>query len=250
MVPGLEYVAAFGGGIVSFLSPCVLPLVPAYLSVVSGVGTQDIVTSSSDNIKKLALSTTLFILGFAIVFTALGLTVSAIGASINSYKPLLVRVSGVVLLLMAAFLLASVFLKLPWLYQEKRFHPQLSRFGLFASPIAGMAFAFGWTPCIGPILASVLAVAATSGKATQGAILLISYSLGLGVPFLVTGLAFSKLVGAFAFIKRHFTVLTSISAGVLALFGILLSLNDFSWITIHLENLATSIGLGSLNKLG
>ncbi len=250
MVPGLEYVVAFGGGVVSFLSPCVLPLVPAYLSVVSGVETKDIVSSSASNMKRIAISTGLFILGFGLVFTALGLTVSVLGASITAYKPLLIRVSGIVLLAMSAFLIASLSLKLPWLYQEKRFHPQLSKFGLFASPIAGMAFAFGWTPCIGPILASVLTVAATSGKATQGALLLVSYSLGLGVPFLITGLAFSKFVGAFAFIKRHFTVLTASSALVLAVFGVLLSINEFSWMTIHLESLANSIGLGALNRLG
>ncbi len=250
MVPELEYVAAFGGGVVSFLSPCVLPLVPAYLSVVSGVETKEIVSSSTHNMKRIAISTSLFVLGFGSVFTVLGLTVSALGSSVNAYKPLLVRASGVVLLIMAVFLVASVYLKLPWLYQEKRFHPQLSKFGLLASPIAGMAFAFGWTPCIGPILASVLTVAATNGKATQGALLLISYSLGLGVPFLITGLAFSRLVGAFAFIKRHFTVLTSGSAFVLAVFGVLLSINEFSWVTIHLEGLANSIGLGALNRLG
>lgn len=234
---------------VSFLSPCVLPLVPAYLSVVSGVETREIVSSNNENLKRIALSTGLFILGFGLVFTLLGLTASAIGESIFSHRTLLVRVSGGVLIAMAAFLLASVFLKLPWLYQEKRFHPPLSKFGSFAAPVAGMAFAFGWTPCIGPILASVLSIAATSGKATQGAALLASYSLGLGVPFLVTGLAFTRLVGAFSWIKRHFTFLTVISATILALFGILLSIDQFSWVTIHMQNLATSIGLGGLNTI-
>jgi cytochrome c-type biogenesis protein len=250
MAIGVGYIAAFGGGIVSFLSPCVLPLVPAYLSVVSGLDTKEITSGDSRDLRKIALSTALFIAGFGAVFVVLGLSASALGRAVFSHHTLITRISGVLLIVMAVFLISSVFLKLPWLYQEKRFHPRLAHLGNFAAPVAGMAFGFGWTPCIGPILGSVLTLASIQGKTLQGGLLLGAYSLGLGIPFLITGLAFAKVAGALAWVKRHFTVITASSATVLGLFGVLLALNDFTWITAHLQSYATSVGLGSLNSVG
>ncbi len=250
MAIGVGYVAAFGGGIVSFLSPCVLPLVPAYLSVVSGLDTKEITSGEPKDLRRIALSTVLFIAGFSAVFVALGLSASALGRAIFSQHTLITRISGVFLIAMAVFLVSSVFLKLPWLYQEKRFHPRLANLGHFAAPVAGMAFGFGWTPCIGPILGSVLTLASIQGQAAQGALLLATYSLGLGVPFLITGLAFAKVAGALAWIKQHFTVITTASAAILGVFGILLTLNDFTWVTAHLQSYATAVGLGSLNNVG
>lgn len=122
---------------------------------------------------------------------------------------LLTRVSGLLVLAMALFLLGSLIVRAPWLYQERRFHPDLSRFGPLAVPVAGVAFGFGWTPCIGPVLCSVLAVAAARGDTLRGATLLAAYSAGRGIPFLATGLAYSRLSAAFAFVKRHFTGITS-----------------------------------------
>lgn len=247
---GVGYVAAFGGGVLSFLSPCVLPLVPAYLSVVSGVDTKEIVSGDSRDLRKIAFSTSLFILGFGAVFVALGLSASLVGRVIFKNHVLVTRVSGVVLVAMALFLLASVTLRLPWLFREKRFHPPLARFGDFAAPIAGMAFGFGWTPCIGPILASVLAMASIQGHALQGGLLLAAYSLGLGVPFLATGLAFAKVAGALTWVKQHFSLITATSAVVLGVFGVLLVMDDFTWITAHLQQYASSVGLSSLNSVG
>jgi cytochrome c-type biogenesis protein len=244
------YIAAFGGGVVSFLSPCVLPLVPAYLSIVSGVDAREITSGESRDLGKIAYTTGLFVIGFGVVFVALGLSASALGRVILHDRVILTRVSGAVLLAMAAFLIASVTLRLPWLFQERRFHPRLAKLGGFAPPVAGIAFGFGWTPCIGPILGSVLTLASLQGHTIQGGLLLGAYSLGLGVPFLITGLAFAKLAGAFAWMKRHFNLLTGASAVVLGLFGVLLVLNDFTWVTTQLQSFASSIGLGALNSVG
>lgn len=243
------YVVAFGGGVISFLSPCVLPLVPAYLSVVSGFDAQEIASGGTKQLTRVSTSTLLFIAGFTLVFTLFGLSASAIGQLLIHHKVVINEIGGVVLVVMGLFLLVSERYHWSVFSREVRFHPQLSRLGVFAAPVAGMAFAFGWTPCIGPILGSVFAVAATQSHLTQGAFLLIAYSLGLGVPFLITGLVLTRAVGVFAVIKRHFTLLTSISAVLLILFGILLAFNDFTWIIAHLESAASSMGLSWLNTI-
>ena len=160
------------------------------------------------------------------------------------------RIAGLLLLAFALFILGSLVLQAPWLYQEKRFHPTLSRFGPFAAPIAGAAFGFGWTPCIGPILGSVLAVAATSGHAAEGGLLLASYSAGLGLPFLATGLAFGRLTTAFSWVRRHFGAITIASAVSLAFFGILLTLNRLTWVTSQLQTALGHVGLRGLVSLG
>jgi cytochrome c-type biogenesis protein len=151
---------------------------------------------------------------------------------------------------MALFLLASLVLKSPWLYQEKKWHPQLDRFGPFAAPVAGVAFGFGWTPCIGPVLTSVLAIAASSGEAGRGAALLVAYSAGLAVPFLAAALALDRFAGAFGVVKRHFAGITAASAVVLAVFGVLLALDRMSLVTTYTQSALSSIGLGGLLGLG
>lgn len=246
------YVIAFGGGVISFLSPCVLPLVPAYLSVVTGVDVAELrggVTTKVDTARVLR-TTLLFIAGFSLVFILLGLSATAIGKVLYADHVLLTRISGVILIAMGAFLLGSQFLKLPWLYSEKRFHPRMAALGPYGAPVAGMAFAFGWTPCIGPILSSVLSIAASQGKATEGALLLAFYSLGLGVPFVATGLGFSKLESSFNWIKRHFAGFTILSSSALIIFGILLAFNRFVILTQQLSNLMTFLHLGNLITLG
>ncbi|MHB8190953.1 MAG: cytochrome c biogenesis CcdA family protein [Ferrimicrobium sp.] len=243
------YAVAFGGGVISFLSPCVLPLVPAYLSVVSGLEASDIAAGGTRQLTRVSASTLLFIAGFTVVFTLFGLSASAIGQTLVHHKVVIDQISGTVLIVMAIFLVVAQNSSLSLFYREKRFHPNLSRFGIFAAPVAGMAFAFGWTPCIGPILGSVFAVAATQSKLAQGAALLATYSLGLGVPFLITGLLLTRAVSVFAVVKRHFALLTNLSALVLVVFGVLLISNDFTWVLVHLQELASRLGLSALNRL-
>lgn len=234
----VSYFAAFGGALESFLSPCVLPLVPAYLSIITGLDVTRTEDRSRHQMVRVARDTGLFILGFSAVFILLGLSATSIGRVLFRNQVALTRISGLVVLAMALFILGSLIVRAPWLYREKRLHPDLSRFGPFAAPAAGVAFGFGWTPCIGPVLTSILALAASRGDIGHGATLLAVYSAGLGVPFLVTGLAFSRVAGALRFIRRHFTAVTMASASSLAFFGALLVLDKMVWLTARIHPVA------------
>jgi cytochrome c-type biogenesis protein len=234
-VASAGYLAAFAGGVVSFVSPCVLPLVPAYLSVVTGLETAELTHDVRRHAWRVTRDTGLFIVGFSAVFIALGLTATAAGQALVRHQAVLTRASGLIVLAMGLFLAGSLVLRLPWLYQDFRFQPRLSRYGPLTSLVAGAAFGFGWTPCIGPLLGSVLAVAATRGRAVDGAGLLAAYSLGLGLPFLATGLAFGRLLGVFGWIRRHSAGITLAAALVLAGFGVLLTLDRLTWITSEVQ---------------
>jgi cytochrome c-type biogenesis protein len=246
----VSYLAALGGGVVSFLSPCVLPIVPAYLSVITGLDVAEVKEGDRRHLPRIAWHTGLFIAGFSSVFILLGLTATALGKGVTRHQELLTRVSGVLVVAMALYMLGSLVLKAPGLYQERRWHPQLSRFGPFAAPVAGIAFGFGWTPCIGPVLGAVLTKAATAHTAAQGGVLLLFYSLGLGIPFLATGLAFGRLAGALNWVKRHSAGVTATSAVALGFFGVLLVMDRFTWLTQNLQSGLTHIGLGRLLTLG
>ena len=246
----LSLLGAFVGGLVSFLSPCVLPVVPAYVSVVTGLSVTSVQEGGRSHLGQVLKTSLGFVLGFSAVFVVLGLSVTAVGQALLGRRELLTRISGLVVLAMALFLLASLILKAPWLYQEKRWHPSLDRFGPFAAPVAGIAFGFGWTPCIGPVLTSVLAFAAGSGEVGRGAAMLIAYSAGLAVPFLAAALALDRFAGAFDIVKRHFFGITVTSAVVLAAFGVLLAFNRMSLVTTATQSLLSSIGLGGLLGLG
>ena len=242
--------AAFGAGIVSFLSPCVLPIVPGYLSVITGLDIADLEQGRRDQMWRIGRNTGLFVLGFGTVFVAMGISASALGRTLFDNQVLLTRISGVVILAMALFVLGSMFVQAPWLYSEHRFHPNLTRYGSAAAPVAGVAFGFGWTPCIGPVLTSVLAIAASDGRESRGALLLAVYSLGLGLPFLVTGLAFGRVAGAMTWVKRHFVGITAVSAGFLAVFGVILIFNQMTWLTGEIRDGFEAVGLDRLVELG
>ncbi len=251
----IGYLAAFGGGVISFLSPCVLPIVPACLSVVTGL---DITTVSSTSdrqerqrhLARVARDTGLFVLGFGVVFVTLALSATAVGKALFDDKLLLLRISGAVVCVMGLFLVAGMLTKSVTLQREYRFHPALARLGPLAAPVAGAAFGFGWTPCLGPVLASIVTVAATSASVGHSALLLSLYSLGLGLPFLAVGLLFGQLSGALAWVRRHTAAITITSASVMVAFGVLLFLNRLSWVTSELETGLRAIGLGRLVNLG
>ena len=241
---------AFGGGIVSFLSPCVLPIVPGYLSLVTGVSVGELSGGDSRNLTRIAVNTGLFIAGFTVVFTLLFLTTTAVSDVIFRNQDVLTRVAGGLVLLMALYLAGSQLVTAPGVYRELRFHPHLERFGPLAAPIAGAAFGLGWTPCIGPVLGSVLTVAATEDDTVRGAVLLVAYSLGLGVPFLVTGLALGRLTRVLGWFKRHSRAITLASAALLGAFGVVLLLNRLPWVTARLQQALDSVGLDELVTLG
>jgi cytochrome c-type biogenesis protein len=246
----LAYLAAFGGGVVSFLSPCVLPLVPGYLSMVTGLDLAELQDDSRVHVRRIVATTALFIAGFGAVFVALGLSASSFGQLLRDHQSVLTRISGTIMFGMALFLLGSLFLRAPWLYQEKRFHPQLGRFGVAAPAVAGAAFGFGWSPCIGPILGSILGIAANQDRVWAGGTLLVAYSLGLGLPFLVTGLALGRVGGALGWVKRHFPLIVGASAVVLGGFGILLMFDELSRLSLHLQRWLTDAHLEWLVNLG
>ena len=250
MAANVNDLVAFGGGIVSFASPCVLPVVPAYLSVVTGLDVAALERGRERQTLRIARDTLLFIAGFGVVFVLLGVSATAVGSDVVRNHALLTRISGGIVVAMAAFLAGTVVLNMPALYGEVRFHIDASRFGPFAAPIAGAAFGFGWTPCIGPVLQSVLAVALTDRGIGNGAILLAFYSLGLGVPFLIVGCGIGTAAGALKVVKRHLRAITLGSSALLACLGVLLILNRFSWLTSELETIMRDIGLGKLIKLG
>jgi cytochrome c-type biogenesis protein len=246
----LAYLAAFGGGVISFLSPCVLPLVPGYLSLVTGLDIATLEDDSSAHAKRIVGTTSLFIAGFGTVFVLLGLSASAIGETLIDKQVILTRISGAVMLAMALFLLGSMFLRAPWFYQEKRFHPNLREYGVAAPLIAGAAFGFGWSPCFGPILGSILGIAASQQRMWAGASLLAVYSIGLGVPFLVTGLALQRVAGATSWVKRHFPAIVVGSAIVLGAFGLLLMFDELSRLSGDLQRALEGAHLDWIVNLG
>jgi cytochrome c-type biogenesis protein len=246
----LAYFAAFGGGVVSFLSPCVLPLLPGYLSIVTGLDLGELQDESRVHIRRIVTTTASFVAGFGAVFVALGLSATSLGQLLRDHQSVLTRLSGTVMLAMALFLLGSLFLRAPWLYQEKRFHPQLGRFGDAAPAIAGVAFGFGWSPCIGPILGSILGIAANQHRVWAGGTLLAVYSLGLGLPFLISGLLLSRIGGALGWVKRHFVLIVGGSAIVIGAFGLLLMFDELSRLSLNLQTWLTDAHLEWLVQLG
>jgi cytochrome c-type biogenesis protein len=249
-VSPLAYFLAFGGGVISFLSPCVLPLVPGYLSIVTGLDITTLREESRRYNGEIVRTTGLFILGFGTVFVILGLSASAVGSALAGQQDLLTRVSGAVMLGFALFLAGSVFLRAPWLYGELRFHPKLARYGRAAPVMMGVAFAFGWTPCLGPVLGSILTIAADSQRAWAGATLLGAYTLGLGLPFLACGLALGRLTGALDWVKRHMSAIVVMSAAVMVVFGLLLLFNLLSRANAEVTKVLDAVHLSWLVNLG
>ena len=229
---------AFGAGALSFLSPCVLPIVPGYLAVLAGFGPAGTATGSAavaPDRRRLLRNAGLFCAGFSAVFVALGLTATAAGQVLVRHQALLTRLGGAAVLLMAVYLLGSLVARSPRLYGERRFHPRLRVSGAVAAPLAGAAFAFGWSPCFGPVLGSVLAVAATQGRALAGAVLLTAYSAGFAVPFLASGLLYERLTPLLRRMRRATPAITVGTAAVLVALGVLLVTDQLALLSARLQ---------------
>ncbi len=241
------FVLAVAGGMLSFLSPCVLPLVPGYLSLMSGVSVSQLATARGDETRRLLRSTLLFVAGFTLVFTLLGAGASAVGQSLLRHQQGLNQAAGILTIVMGLFIAGVV--TPATLQRERRFHVLPSSLGLFAPPLMGMAFAFGWTPCIGPILSVVLSTAATQRTQARGIGLLLAYSIGLGIPFVAAGLAFGRLTGVFNWVKRHFRLINLVSGTFLVAFGILLLTNRLGQMSGAIQRFMVDIGLGRLANI-
>ncbi|MGQ0572489.1 MAG: cytochrome c biogenesis CcdA family protein [Armatimonadota bacterium] len=231
----------FLAGAVSFLSPCVLPLIPGYLSYISGVsmaGTPDAGPVQTGRVLGRSL---LFVLGFALVFVALGASASAIGAVLIEYRPVLNRVAGMFIIVMGLQLLGV--LRFGPLATERRFHVDPGSRGGLSTILLGGAFAFAWTPCIGPILASVLVYAGSVGTVKTGALLLLAYALGLGLPFVLAGLIFTRGMGALRWLRRFSGPIEATSGMVLVVVGAPLLANKMFYVSIWAQRIFIRFGL-------
>jgi cytochrome c-type biogenesis protein len=247
MEENVTLLAAFGAGLLSFISPCVLPLIPGYLSYISGLSLDEmrgggptgqvaVATAPPDVRRRVILSSLAFILGFSLVFVALGATASAIGQFLMQRLPLLSRIAGAIIIIFGLHTMGV--LRIEWLYQEKRVHTSKKPAGFIGAVLVGIAFAFGWTPCIGPILAGIFAIAASRDTVGDGVQLLAAYSAGLAVPFFATALAINHFFAALAKIRRHYHMIELVSGALLVIIGVLIFTNRFTviaqWLTPYL----------------
>lgn len=219
----ISVAGAFAAGLLSFLSPCVLPLVPPYLCFLAGVSIGELTGSdgrlTSQQSRRIVVMAAMFVAGFTTVFVALGATASAVGSWITAYFDILAIVAGALILLMGLHFLG--WLRIPLLYREARFQASSRPAGLLGAYLIGLAFAFGWTPCVGPVLATVLMVAGAEGTAARGAALLTAYALGIGLPFLLAAVfagPFLNLLGRF---RRHMPVIEKTMGAALVVTGLL-----------------------------
>ena len=230
--------AALGAGIVSFLSPCVLPLVPGYLSAVSGVAVTDLDRASW---RSVVVPSLIFVASFSAIFILLGLTATGLGAALRDHRQTLETIAGVLIIALGVYFVASLFIVR--LNREWHVEALMSRAGKGGPIVAGAAFGIAWTPCIGPTLSAILGAAAVSGSAAHGALLLAVYSAGLGIPFLATAIAFSRLTTAFAVVKRHYGVVMAVGGGILIAMGILILTGGFSDLNIQAQKLTNDLGI-------
>ena len=219
-------IAAFLAGLVSFLSPCVLPLVPGYVSLISGVGVEELKVQEASIFRKLMLNSVAFILGFSIVFITLGAISTEVGQLAAQYKSTLAEVAGVIIILFGLHL--TGILRINALYADKRLHNVKGGSTPWGAFAIGFAFAFGWTPCVGPILAVILGFAAAQNSVSKGVFLLTIYSLGLAVPFLLTALGIERFLKFYGGFRRHMHVVEVVSGGLLIALGVLLVFGKFT----------------------
>jgi cytochrome c-type biogenesis protein len=235
---GVGIFAAVAAGLVSFLSPCVLPLVPGYLSAVSGVAPAELEGAAWRRVLPRAL---LFIAAFSTIFILLGLGATAIGATLNENRELLEHISAVVIILLGVFFLLTPFVTR--LNREWHVEALMERAGRGGPVVAGAAFAVAWTPCVGPTLGAILSAAAIADSAGNAAILLAFYSAGLAIPFLLTALAFGKMTTAFAFVKRHYATVVAAGGAILIAMGVLIWTGELFQLNIEAQRFLDQFGL-------
>lgn len=228
---------AFVAGMVAFLSPCVLPLAPGYVSYVTGLTGAELAEGKKG---RVLLGSVLFVLGFSIVFVSYGALFGGIGSVLLEYADWINRILGVVVIVMGLAFMGVI----PGLQREYRFH-QVPKWGVAGAPLLGLAFGIGWSPCIGPTLTAVQSLAFSEASAARGALLSLVYSLGLGLPFILLALLFTRAARALAFVRRHNLVIMRIGGAMLVLVGILLLTGwwtDFTiWLRVTLPGFETVI---------
>jgi cytochrome c-type biogenesis protein len=239
---GVGIFAALVAGVVSFLSPCVLPLVPGYLSAVSGVSAAELDNAGWRRILGPSL---LFVASFSTIFVAEGLTATALGAAFSDHEQLLTKIAGALIVLMGVLFVASLFVTR--LNREWHVDALMERAGKGGPIVAGAAFAIAWTPCIGPTLGAILSAAALSSSAAHAAFLLLVYSAGLAIPFLLTAVAFSRATTAFAVVKRHYQAIIAVGGLILIAMGILIWTEQLTQLNSEARSWLSSLGIDFWN---
>jgi cytochrome c-type biogenesis protein len=237
-ISGADVPVAFIAGLVSFLSPCVLPLVPGYLSAITGVSPNEI---GDEDWRRVLVPSLLFIASFSAIFILLGLAATQIGSSLRENQALLTDIGAVLLIAMGVLFIAAMFVDR--LNREWRVDALMERAGRGGPIVAGAAFSIAWTPCTGPVLGGIFTLAAVDGEALHGALLLAVYSLGLGVPFLITALAFSRATTAFSAIKRHYRAITAFGGAILIAMGVLILSGGFTELNNWAQRITNDLGL-------
>jgi len=240
----VTYLGAFVAGIVSFLSPCVLPLVPPYLCFLGGTTFEELASEGEASTKgvgrRVVLSSLTFVLGFSTVFIALGATASWLGEFVAEYLQILSRIAGVVIIVLGLHFL-GIF-RINALFREVRFHVASQPASLAGAYVIGLAFAFGWTPCVGPVLATILFMAGSEASVGHGATLLAAYALGIGLPFVVAALAVGPFLGFMQRFRRHLGLVEKAMGGMLVLTGVLFVTGGFNEIGYWLLEMFPSLG--------
>lgn len=239
---GVGVLAALAAGVLSFLSPCVLPLVPGYLSTVTGVSAPDLERAGWRQVLAPSL---LFVASFSAIFIALGATATGLGSFLQDNRELLNKISAVLIIAMGLLLIASLFITR--LNAEWHVDGLMERAGRGGPIVVGAAFAIAWTPCIGPTLGAILGLASTTGSALHGAALLAVYSAGLAIPFLLTAVAFTRMTGAFAVVKRHYPLIMATGGVILVAMGVLIWTDELFRLNSEAQSFLDSIGLNLWN---
>jgi len=221
LTPDVNIGIAFVAGILSFLSPCTLPLVPSYLSYITGLIYDDLVDESSKSVyrRRIIIHSSLFIIGFSIAFVSLGFSFSLAGVLLSKYQYWIKKVGGLLIIFFGLFIILSP--KIPFLMRDHMINLKTKPTGYVGSLIVGLIFAVGWTPCVGPILGSILLIAGTEQELHKGLVLMISYSLGLGLPFFLCALAINRFFITFTRLRRFIPVVTTASGILLIFIGVL-----------------------------
>jgi cytochrome c-type biogenesis protein len=241
---GVGVLAAIAAGAVSFLSPCVLPLVPGYLSAVVGVAPADLRGTST---RRVMVPSLLFVASFSLIFVLLGVGATLFGSSFATHRQLLDKIAAVLIIALGVFFVATLFVVR--LNRQWHIDALMQRAGRGGPLVAGAAFAVAWTPCVGPTLGAILSAAAISSSALHGAVLLAFYSAGLAIPFLATALAFERMTSLFAVIKRHFRVVIGAGGVVLIGMGALIWSGELFQLNIQAQHALDSLGINFFNSV-
>jgi len=243
-IGGVGLLAALFAGAVSFFSPCVLPLVPGYLSAVTGIGADELERASWRTVVPPAL---LFVASFSTIFILLGLSAVGISQTLRQNQDTLNKIAGGLIVVMGLVFVAALFVDR--LNREWRVERLIERAGSRGPMIAGAAFAVAWTPCIGPTLAAILTLAGTSGSALQGGLVLAVYSAGLAIPFLLTAVAFTRMTTAFGLVKRHYAVIMATGGVVLVAMGVLVFTGELTRLNIEAQQALDGLGINFFNEV-